>query len=125
MTKQPKRLLYADWIKEQAALFSVDGCTGVTNWNAICCLVHDLEFATGKLSAGADRWYVAGAPDPWFRADATTFEACNNRFKACNFRESKAGYLNPFAWIRYGAMKLRKTRAAWDEHRSRDVEAGV
>ena len=118
-------MLFKDWIKEQAALFSVDGCTGVTNWNAICCEIHDLEFKTGKLAASAYRWYVAGAPEPWVLAEPTTFEACNGRFKNCNFRESKAGYLNPFAWIRYGAMKLRKTRAAWDVHRARDVEAAA
>ena len=120
-----KRLLYRDWIREQAALHNVDGCTGVTNWNAFCCLQHDLEFRFGKGAGSAYRHYLTGDPDPWLRADVTTFEQANAHFKACNFRESSLGYWNPLAWLRYGAMRLRKTRAAWDAHRQREAEAHI
>ena len=115
------RLPYWDWIREQAALHNVDGCTGVTNWNAKCCLQHDLEFRTGKWAASAYRWYRTGHPDPWAQADAITFEQANANFKNCNFREGVAGYFNPLAWLRFAAMKLRKTRKAWDSHRQREA----
>lgn len=117
-----KRLLFWAWIDEQAALANVDGCTGVTNWNAKCCRQHDLEFQTGKSAASAYRWYLAGEPYPWTAADRITFEQANQHFKACNFRENALGYWHPFAWIRYGVGRLRKTRAAWDAHRAREAQ---
>lgn len=119
------RLLYKPWIEEQSALHSVDGCTGVTQWNAFCCKVHDLEFKLGKSAASAYRNYVSGHRDPWVRADPVTFAQANDHFKACNFRESAAGYWNPFAWIRYAGMRLKKTKAAWDAHRARERQETV
>jgi hypothetical protein len=120
-----RKLLFKDWIREQADLHSVDGCTGVTNWNAHCCLVHDLEFKFGKRAASAYQRYLQSAIDPWAGAEPVTFEQANDHFKACNFRESTAGYLNPFAWLRYAGMRLRKTRAAWDGHRAKETQASV
>ena len=112
---------FADFIREEAALINADGCTGVTNWNGICCLIHDLEYGHGKSAADAYGRYRGGDPNYWRNATAVTFEDANAHFKACNFRESTAGYLNPFAWIRYGAMKMKKTRGAWDRHRARST----
>lgn len=111
-------LLYKDFIRQEAALIHADGCTGVTNWNGICCLQHDLEFFHARSSVGAYNRYVAGIPDYWQQSDAVTFEQANAHFKACNFRESRFGYLNPFAWIRYVARRFM--RAAWDAHRARE-----
>lgn len=110
--------MFQDWIRDQAAIHDVDGCTGVTNWNAICCLQHDLEFKFGKSASSAYQYHVKGHPEPWAVADATTYEQANDHFKNCNFRENRLGYWNPFAWIRYGVGRLRKTRAAWDKHRA-------
>lgn len=117
-----RHLLFWAWIEEQAALYSVDGCTGVTNWNGRCCLRHDLEFSFGRCAASAYRRYLAGEADPWALADPITFDRANAHFKNCNFREAKAGYWNPLAWARYGAMRLRKTRKAWDNHRRREQQ---
>ena len=109
---------YGAFIREEAALINADGCTGVTNWNAICCLIHDLEYFHGKSATDAYGRYRAGDPQYWVNAKPVSFTEANAHFKACNFRESTAGYFNPFAWIRYGAMRLRKTRSAWDGHRN-------
>ena len=60
--------------------------------------------------------------DYWQKAAPVTFEQANAHFKACNFRETALGYWNPFAWLRYGVGRLRKTRSAWDKHRAREAQ---
>lgn len=110
---------YTEWIREQAALIHADGCTGVTNWNGVCCLQHDLEYFHGKSAVAAYQLASVGDPDPWGKAKPVTFEQANAHFKACNFRESALGYFNLFAWVRYAARL--KMRAAWDSHRQRET----
>lgn len=117
-----KKLLFWDWIRQEADLINADGCTGVTNMYGECCLQHDLEFRYGKQATSAYRYYVNGALKPWELAASLTFEQANENFKRCHFRRSKAGYLNLFAWWRYAVVRRQKGRAAWDAHRARDTE---
>jgi len=119
--KPCKLMLYWDWISEEAALINADGCTGVTNYQGRCCLQHDLEFYYGASASDAYRRYRDGDPYYWFNADLLSFEIANAHFKACHFRNSKLGYRDPAAWWRYAAMRLKKTRAAWDAHRKREA----
>ena len=118
-------MTFAEFVREEAALIDADGCTGITNWNAECCLAHDLEFYYGRSVTDAYRRYrdADAAYTHWTTAAPVTFEQANSHFKACNFRSSKAGYFNPFAWVRWLGMKLRKTRASWEQHRQREREA--
>jgi len=113
---------YASWLREEAALIHADGCTGVTNLYADCCLQHDLEFYYAKSAADAYRQQRAGHPAPWRDAVPVTFDEANAHFRACHFRSSRFGYLNLVGWYRYAAMRLRKTRAAWDAHRAREAQ---
>lgn len=114
-------LLFWDWIREEAALINADGCTGVSNLYGECCLQHDLEFWAGKSAASAYRHYRNGEPEYWVTAERITFEGANSNFKKCHFRQSKAGYLNLFAWWRYAVVRTKKGRAAWDAHRARET----
>lgn len=124
MTPKPRRvLLYHDFIREEAALINADGCTGVTNVNGWACLEHDLAYYHGKRPTHAYRKYCAGVEDFWGDAEPTTFEEANANFKRALFRESVFGHLNPLSWVRYAAMRLKKTRSAWDEHRQRERDA--
>jgi len=114
-------LLYWDWVRHEAALINADGCTGVTNMYGECCLQHDLEFFWGKRATDAYKQYVSGSMDPWLDAAPIDFAGANDNFKKCHFRQSKAGYLNLFAWWRYAVVRTRKGRAAWDAHRERET----
>lgn len=118
-----KKLLYWDWVRQEAALINADGCTGVTNMYGECCLQHDLEFYYGKHAARAYTYYVGGAQNYWGLALPITFEEANENFKRCQFRQSKAGFFNPFAWWRYAAVRQKKGRAAWDAHRARETDS--
>ena len=113
-------MTYWEFIREEAALINADGCTGVSNMYGECCLQHDLEYWAGTSAASAYRSYRGGAPNYWREADPITFEEANSNLKRCHFRESKAGYLNLFAWWRYAVVRTKKGRAAWDAHRARE-----
>lgn len=113
-------LSYHEWIENEADLIHADGCTGVTNVNGWPCLQHDLEFKTGRSAAAAYNYYRWGHEDYWAKAPQITFEIANAHFRAALFRESALGYLNVFSWARYVAMRLKKTRAAWNGHRERE-----
>ena len=103
---------YWDWIRQEAALIHADGCTGVTNMYADCCLQHDLEFYYGTSATEA---YRVG----WAKAMPITFAQANDHFKRCHFRMGRLGHWNPIAWVRYAAVRMRKGRSAWDTHRRR------
>lgn len=118
------QLRFLEFIREEAALINADGCTGVSNMYGECCLQHDAEFYFGKSAASAYRHYREGDPEYWLTADRITFEQANENFKRCHFRQSKAGYLNLFAWWRYAVVRTKKGRSAWDAHRAREA-AGV
>ena|SRR3990167_585228 len=114
---------YAHWIEEQAALINADGCTGVSNAFAGCCLRHDLEFYYGRSATDAYIQARYGERDPWVWAERLTFEEANAHFRACHFRESRLGYLNLVGWYRYAIVRRSKGRAAWEKHRAREREA--
>lgn len=110
-------------MSEQAALIHSDGCTGVTNLYGDCCRQHDVEGFHGRSATDAYRLYLTGASDYWHRAQPITFEEWNKHFRSCHFRSSRLGHWSPLAWARYGAVRMRKGRAAWDAHRQREREA--
>lgn len=115
-------MTYWEWIAQEAALIHADGCTGVTNYQGGCCLQHDLEFWHGKSAVDAFTRWRNGEQDYWRHAAPTTFDEANQHFKRCHFRMSALGHWDPIAWARYGAMRLKKTRAAWDGHRQREAQ---
>lgn len=117
------RVTYYDWLREEARLINSDGCSGVTNAFEICCLQHDLEFFYARSATEAFRWWQRGRRDYWIIATPITFEAANKHFRACHFRESRFGYLNPFGWWRYAIVRRQKGREAWEKHRVREAEA--
>jgi len=112
---------FYDWVREEARLIHADGCSGVTNIDGICCLIHDLEFYYGKSATDAYR-HSTGPGDAiaWQDADAIGFDEANANFRRCCFRESILGYANPLAWWRYWGVRTQKGRAAWDAHRARE-----
>lgn len=113
-------MTYYDWLREQAQLIHADGCSGVTNIDAICCLEHDLAFYYGKDPAHA--YHFARTQDPWWWARPITFEDANTHFRACCFRESRLGYLNLMGWWRYWGVRTKRGRAAWEGHRAREAQ---
>lgn len=115
-------MTFYEWVREEARLINADGCSGGTNIDGICCLIHDVAFFHGCDPVDAYRWFVAGHPEPWRKAQVTTYERANRDFRACCFRESKLGYLNPMAWWRYWGVRTKKGRAAWDSHRAREAQ---
>lgn len=117
-------LLFWDWIRQEAALIHADGCTGVSNMYGECCLQHDLEFYYGRSATDGYWHYGNREAEYWLTAKRITFEDANDHFKRCHFRQSKAGYLNVFAWWRYAVVRTKKGRSAWDAHRAREA-AGV
>lgn len=114
---------YYDWIREEAQLINADGCSGVTNLNGICCLVHDLEFYYAKSAADAYRRFRGGDLTPWRFAASVSYEDANKHFRSCCFRDSILGHLNPLGWWRYWGVRTKKGRAAWDGHRKRELES--
>ena len=115
-----KLLKYREWIKQEADLIEADGCSFISNWNSICCLIHDLEYYYGKDSAHAYVLYLSGEKNYWLIAKTTTREKADNGFNNCNHRESFLGYLHPLAWLRRLVERLGKS--AWDKHRLREQE---
>jgi hypothetical protein len=116
-----RKLLFWDFIRNEAAIINADGCTGVSNIYGECCLQHDLEYFWGVSATSAYRHYREDGLDYWRTADPVTFDQANENFKRCHFRQSKAGYLNVFAWWRYAVVRTKKGRSAWDGHRERET----
>lgn len=111
-------LTYKKWIEQEAAFIRADGCTGITNHDGICCLIHDLEYHYAKDSVSAYGHYINGIRDYWAQAKSADRKFIDNAFIRCNHRESWLGYLNPFAWWRR-LVKIGGQRA-WDKHRERE-----
>jgi hypothetical protein len=115
-------MTFYEWVKEEARLIHADGCSGGTNLEGICCLIHDLEFYYGKSVTDAYSYARLGHLDPWMKARPVTYDDANRHFRSCMFRESTLGYLNPRGWLRYWAVRTKKGRAAWDGHRQREAQ---
>lgn len=114
------KLNYKDWITQEAALIRADGCTGITNHDGICCLIHDLDYYYGRDSSHAYLLYCAGEYNYWKNAVVITRKFADDSFIKCNHRESWLGYLNPFAWWR--RLVKKGGQGAWDRHRKREQE---
>ena len=77
-------------VRARAAALGSDGCTGVSEWQHDCCLLHDILCRTG-----VDMDSVAVTRT---EADALFWKCLTDR--------SPLGVWSPRAWLRYAGVRL-------------------
>lgn len=88
--------MYWNWVRVRAAELESDGCTGVPDFYADCCLEHDLAYRTGL----DPRASFVGRSIPISRA------AADRRLRECIQARSKFGRFSPLSWTRWAGLRL-------------------
>lgn len=115
------KLLYWDWVKEQAAAIHSDGCSGVPEFYHKCCLQHDLFYWYAKDPQEAYKRYLLDL-EPWHDnlRHGTKAEA-DTELRQCIQNCSKLGKFSPMSWWRWVAVKYLANKA-WNSHAATQAE---
>ena len=95
---------YRAWLEEWAREVKSDGCTGVPDFNKLCCLQHDYCYQTHTDPRAAYQGKVV----PITRGEA------DKMFRLCNQSESFLHKVSPMAWWRWVGVRIGG-RKAWDK----------
>ena len=112
---------YWEWVKDEARKIQSDGCTGVSNWNRICCEQHDLVCRYGKDPRSAYEYYFV---DPrcnyWTLATPMSRRQGDYQFAECNLELNTPGKVGRvrgvlrFLGVRAGALLgIGKREPTW------------
>lgn len=116
-----KKLLFWDWIDQEAAKINSDGCSCVPDFYLKCCKVHDLAYYYARSPYSAYNYYLTtAAPDDekaWRYADHITQADADGMLKKCIQECSRFGRFSPMAWWRYWALR-KFGQKAWNSHAS-------
>jgi hypothetical protein len=111
-----RKMLYWDWIREEAKKINSDGCSTVPDFRVECCLEHDLGYFYGRSARSAYQKYLGDSWDPWVDASRATRWQIDRIFWACNCRKSLLG-----KWSLMSLWRLVGVRVIgwmfWTEHR--------